>query len=69
MRVNVVTPGFMEVKTVDEDRVREAAEKTVPMRRWAHMDEVADAVLFLCGGRASYITGVVLPVDGGLAKS
>ena len=36
-----------------------------PMGRCAKLREVADAVLFLCSDEASYINGVVLPVDGG----
>ena len=40
--------------------------KEVPMNRFGLVEEVANAVLFLASGEASYITGVELPVDGGL---
>ena len=43
-----------------------AYKKMVPMRRFGTPEEVADAVLFLAGNRATYITGTVLEVNGGL---
>jgi len=39
----------------------------VPLGRWGQADEVANAVVFLAGDRASYISGVALPIAGGLA--
>lgn len=48
--------------------VEERVARTTPMRRLGTADEVADAVLFLAGGRSSYITGVVLMVDGGYTQ-
>jgi NAD(P)-dependent dehydrogenase (short-subunit alcohol dehydrogenase family) len=44
-------------------------EKSIPMGRLAKAEEVADAVLFLCSKRASMITGIALPVDGGMSLS
>jgi len=41
--------------------------QAVPVGRLAKMSEAADAVLFLCSDEASYLTGVVLPVDGGFS--
>ena len=67
--VNVVAPGPIDtdmLAAVDEDR-RAALAATVPLGRTGSPDEVAAAVRFLTSDAAGYITGVVLPVDGGLA--
>ena len=66
--VNCVSPGFIAtdfIKDLDQDQLA-AYKKMVPMRRFGSPEEVADAVLFLAGSRAAYITGTVLEVDGGL---
>lgn len=66
--VNAVAPGFIETDMTAA--VRNAAEaeikKAIPARRLGKPDDVAQAVLFLAGEGASYITGQVLTVDGGL---
>jgi 3-oxoacyl-[acyl-carrier protein] reductase len=66
--VNAVAPGFIETDMTAA--VRNAAEaeikKAIPARRLGKPDDVAQAVLFLAGESASYITGQVLKVDGGL---
>ena len=67
--VNVVAPGPIAtdmLAAVDEDR-QAALAATVPLGRVGSPDEVAAAVRFLTSDAAGYITGVVLPVDGGLA--
>lgn len=67
--VNVVTPGPIEtdmLAAVDEDR-RDAMASVVPLGRLGAPDEVAAAVRFLTSDAAGYITGAVLPVDGGIA--
>ncbi|MBI2932106.1 MAG: 3-oxoacyl-[acyl-carrier-protein] reductase [Planctomycetes bacterium] len=67
--VNAVAPGFIETdmaRAVDP-KVLEAAKETIPFKRFGRPREVADAVVFLAGDTARYITGHVLVVDGGLA--
>ena len=67
VRVNVVAPGPIltdDLKAAGEEAQRQAARST-PMRRVGQPEEVADAVLWLCSERAAFITGAVLPIDGG----
>jgi 3-oxoacyl-[acyl-carrier protein] reductase len=66
--VNVVAPGFADTDmtaALTEDR-RKAIVASVPLGRTATADEVAGVVQFLAGPDAGYITGAVIPVDGGL---
>jgi 3-oxoacyl-[acyl-carrier protein] reductase len=66
--VNVVAPGFVDTDmTADlpQDR-KKAILAGVPLGRFAAADEVAGAVSFLAGPDAAYISGAVIPVDGGL---
>ena len=70
MRVNAVAPGHVATEGVIEDfragRLNEAAMiNSIPARRIADVDDIADAVLFLSGDRARHIMGQVLTVDGG----
>ncbi|MEN8188631.1 MAG: 3-oxoacyl-ACP reductase FabG [Thermodesulfobacteriota bacterium] len=66
--VNCVSPGFIATDLLDglTDEQLKAYKKLVPMRRFGKVEEVADAVLYLASDRASYITGAVLEVNGGL---
>lgn len=45
--------------------MEERVQRTVPMQRMGQPQEIADAVLYLAGGRSSFITGSALAVDGG----
>jgi NAD(P)-dependent dehydrogenase (short-subunit alcohol dehydrogenase family) len=68
IRVNAVAPGFIITPMTDkhiDPAFRADREARTPMGRWGAPEDVADAVLFLASARASFITGVILPVDGG----
>lgn len=73
IRVNVVAPGLTVTPVIeasfqrrpDPAAYRRTREESIPLRRLATPEEVADAVLFLGCRESSYITGAVLPVDGG----
>ena len=66
--INAVAPGFIESEMTAAlgDMIIEEAKKRIPARRLGTADDVAAAVLFLAGDAASYITGHVLTVDGGM---
>ncbi|HIN04720.1 MAG TPA: 3-oxoacyl-[acyl-carrier-protein] reductase [Dehalococcoidia bacterium] len=66
--VNAVAPGFITtgmVEELSEDTQKQILDK-IPMGRFGSAEEVSQAVLFLCGDGASYITGQVITIDGGL---
>jgi 3-oxoacyl-[acyl-carrier protein] reductase len=65
---NVVAPGFVETDmtaNLDEKRRSEIAAQ-VPLGRFCSAKEIAEAVAFIASEKASYITGAIIPVDGGL---
>ena len=66
--VNVVAPGPVATDLFDavDDKHRAAIEQAVPLGRLGEADEVAATVVFLSSDLAGYITGAVVPVDGGL---
>ena len=66
--VNMVAPGYIEtdMTAVLSDKVREAMISTVPLARAGQAEDVAGAVLFLVSDCASYVTGQVINVDGGM---
>lgn len=63
--VNAVAPGFVETD-MTHDLDHETLVKTIPMRRFAKPEEVAEAVAFLASEGAAYITGEVISINGGL---
>ncbi len=65
---NVVAPGFVDtdMTAVLTDDQKAAIQAQVPLRRYAEPSEVASAVTWLAGDGAAYVTGAVIPVDGGL---
>jgi NAD(P)-dependent dehydrogenase (short-subunit alcohol dehydrogenase family) len=71
IRVNAVNPGTIETDLAIAgsgglEALREGASRTHPLGRAGKPEEIADAVLFLASGKASFITGEYLCVDGGL---
>ena len=69
IRVNVVVPGYIETDMTArlEQRQQEAILGMTPLGRLGRPDDVAGAVAFLCSPAAAYITGALIPVDGGLS--
>ncbi len=65
---NVVAPGFITTDMTASlpDELKASVKNMVPLRRFGEAEEVAEAVAFLAGDAAAYITGQVLVVDGGL---
>lgn len=66
--VNTVAPGYVATAMTEaiDEKIRNAIIETIPMRRMGRPEEIAKAVAFLCSDDAAYITGAVLPVNGGL---
>jgi NAD(P)-dependent dehydrogenase (short-subunit alcohol dehydrogenase family) len=69
VRVNAVAPGFIRTPLTAPLQANGAASRQLiartPLARWGEPEEVASAIVFLCSPAARFITGTVLPVDGG----
>jgi 3-oxoacyl-[acyl-carrier protein] reductase len=67
--VNVVAPGFIEtdMTAVLNEEIRKGALSQIPLSRFGQPEEIAATVGFLSGSSASYITGQVIAVDGGMS--
>lgn len=68
VRVNAVAPGFVQTAMTDAlpEEVRNKALEAIPLKRFATTQDIAKAVMFLASEDASYITGHILAVNGGL---
>lgn len=80
IRCNAVCPGMIDTQLSEQavdwytglhpelsrEQARQELAEDVSLKRWAQPEEVGDAVAYLAGPHASYISGVALPVDGGL---
>ncbi len=66
--VNAVCPGFIDTEAVQlyDERMKERIEKKIVLRRMGRPDEVAQVVAFLASDGASYITGAIIPITGGI---
>ncbi|HSS13012.1 MAG TPA: SDR family oxidoreductase, partial [Rhizomicrobium sp.] len=71
IRVNAIAPGWVETELTKAARADTARSDVIiartPLGRWGRPDDIGGAVVFLCSDGAGFITGTVLPVDGGYA--
>lgn len=73
----IISPAWIETAeilakkrgTTWQEEINKLGEKWAPLRRFGNTDEVGDLVVFLASERASYITGVSIPIDGGQTQS
>jgi 3-oxoacyl-[acyl-carrier protein] reductase len=68
IRVNAIAPGFIETSMTDRipEDFKQKLKESIPLGRVGAAEEAANAALFLCSPLASYCTGIVLQVDGGM---
>lgn len=68
VRFNALTPGFIATEMTDKlsDEIKESYTSKIPLRRFGEPNDIAQAVAFLLSDHASYITGEVLKVNGGM---
>jgi NAD(P)-dependent dehydrogenase (short-subunit alcohol dehydrogenase family) len=70
IRINSIAPGPIADtegfrRLIPNEKIAEHARRSVPLQRFGNTSEIGDAAMFLCSEAAAYISGVVLPVDGG----
>ena len=67
--VNAIAPGFIKTEMTDAmtDKAKEAVLSAIPMKRMGQVEDIANLAVFLASDEASYITGEVIRVDGGVA--
>lgn len=73
LRINAILPGYTETPLTTKSReilkaMNERVATAVPMERMGRPEEIADGVLYLAGGRSSFVTGTALSVDGGYTQ-
>lgn len=73
IRINAICPAFTvtalftpEMMDGLKEGLSEKLKKTIPMHRFGEVQEIADAILWLCSDKASFVNGLALPVDGGM---
>jgi NAD(P)-dependent dehydrogenase (short-subunit alcohol dehydrogenase family) len=73
VRVNAVAPGWMVTRMTISARSmperHDAITPRIPMGRWGEPEEIADVVGFLASRQARYVTGAMIPVDGGYSAA
>lgn len=72
VRVNAIAPGPIEgtegmARLAPTEESRRKVEQAIPLRRYGRIDEIADLAVFLCSDAAQYMSGAVVPCDGGRA--
>lgn len=69
IRVNAIAPHYLETELTrglrESEKIKDALIGQIPLRRFGKTSEVVGAVIFLCSEASSYVTGAVIPVDGG----
>lgn len=67
--VNAIAPGFIQTKMTDaiSEEAKKASLANIPMAKFGQPEDIANAVVFLASDKASYITGQVIQIDGGMA--
>ncbi len=73
IRVNAIAPGWVMTELTEiqwkDPKIRKEIDATIPMERWATVEEMASVALFLASDMSSYVTGQALAVDGGITAA